>query len=70
METDKKGGVNMNTMLYDTMDKYGDGFQIYIEENEWHKTIYIDCCDECGYAGGSFWVPVEEFLEKITGSYK
>ena len=34
METDKKGGVNMNTMLYDTMDKYGDGFQIYIEENE------------------------------------
>ena len=62
-----QGDVNMNKMttLYNTLDKDGDGFDIYIEENEGHKIIFIDCSDECGYSGGSFRVPAEEFLEKL-----
>lgn len=43
--------------IYDGQDKSGEGIYVYVENDN----VYIDCSLECGYAGDSAEIPIENF---------
>ena len=54
--------MKQNYIIFDNMDKYGNGVSVCIAAGK----LFVEIGDECGYAGGSWECDIESLKEHIA----
>lgn len=54
--------MKQNYIIFDNMDKHGNGVSVYIDDG----ILYVEISDECGYAGGEWECGIDVLKEYIA----
>lgn len=57
--------MKQNYIIFDNMDKHGNGVSVRIDNG----TLFVEISDECGYAGGG-WECDIDFLKEHIAKYE
>lgn len=65
MEKHRKESGKMKHIITDTMDNMQNGVRVVLEDDK----IVVEISDECGYAGGTWFMDIDMLIDEI-GKYR